>query len=311
MQEDGGTQLLAKEGDTYKPILTWKLEDAESSHPIEFTEDENTIYLQDSRNANAAKLVRFNIKTGKIETVIADDQYDVGGIMIDDDTYQVGWVTFQKDKMERVILDPKYNEDFEFLAKIDTGEIGIASYDDSKNKFIVVFDKDNGPVSYYIYDRKNKKAKFLFYNRPELTKYKLANMEPISFQSRDGLTIHGYLTLPIDKEHKNLPLVLDVHGGPATRDTWGYNSEAQWLANRGYAVMQVNYRGSKGYGKKFLEAGNREWAGKMHDDLLDAVNWAVSNGIANPKKIAIYGGLWRICSARWCDIYTRRFLLCY
>ncbi len=115
-------------------------------------------------------------------------------------------------------------------------------------------------------------------------------MEPISFTSRDGLTIHGYLTLPPKTEGKNLPLVLNVHGGPQARDNWGYNPEAQWLANRGYASLQVNYRGSTGYGKEFLSAGDREWGGKMHDDLVDAVQWAIKQGIADPQKVAIYGG---------------------
>jgi dipeptidyl aminopeptidase/acylaminoacyl peptidase len=115
-------------------------------------------------------------------------------------------------------------------------------------------------------------------------------MRPISFQSRDGLTIHGYLTLPVGLEPKRLPMVLNVHGGPWGRDTWGYNPEAQWLANRGYAVLQVNFRGSAGYGKKFLNAGDREWGGKMHDDLIDAKNWAVKEGYADPERICIYGG---------------------
>jgi dipeptidyl aminopeptidase/acylaminoacyl peptidase len=115
-------------------------------------------------------------------------------------------------------------------------------------------------------------------------------MEPISYKARDGLTIHGYLTYPPGKEKKNLPLVLNVHGGPWSRDGWGYDGEAQWLANRGYACLQVNFRGSTGYGKNFVNAADREWGGKMHNDLVDAVDWAVKSGIADPKKVAIYGG---------------------
>jgi dipeptidyl aminopeptidase/acylaminoacyl peptidase len=123
-----------------------------------------------------------------------------------------------------------------------------------------------------------------------LEKYTLAPMKPISFTSRDGLTIYGYLTLPVGVEPKNLPMVLNVHGGPWGRDGWGLNSEAQWFANRGYACLQVNFRGSAGYGKKFLNAGNREWGAKMHDDLIDAVEWAIKQGYADPKRVAIYGG---------------------
>src|SRR5262249_26792653 len=122
------------------------------------------------------------------------------------------------------------------------------------------------------------------------TNYKLAPMKPISFQSRDGLSIHGYLTLPLGLPPKNLPLVLNVHGGPWHRDTWGYHPEAQWLANPGYACLQVNFRGSTGYGKNFLNAGNREWGRNMQNDLTDAVKWAVNQGYADPKRLAIYGG---------------------
>jgi dipeptidyl aminopeptidase/acylaminoacyl peptidase len=142
-----------------------------------------------------------------------------------------------------------------------------------------------------LYDRDApEKAQVLFSHQPKLEGLPLAAMEPVSYKSRDGLTIHGYLTTPVGVPAKNLPTVLLVHGGPWARDTWGYNSMVQWLANRGYAVLQVNFRGSTGYGKKYLNAGNREWAGKMHDDLLDGVEWLVKKGVADPKKIAIMGG---------------------
>ena len=126
----------------------------------------------------------------------------------------------------------------------------------------------------------------LFSDRQTLAKYTLARMQPVSFPARDGLTLHGYLTLPVGLEAKNLPMVLLVHGGPWGRDVWGMDPLAQLLANRGYAVLQVNFRGSAGYGKAFLNAGDREWAGKMHDDLLDAKAWAVQQGYADPQKVA-------------------------
>src|SRR5262249_28087854 len=139
-------------------------------------------------------------------------------------------------------------------------------------------------------DRQNKKLTHLFEARPEVGKYKLSAMKPVTVKARDGLDLVCYLTLPAGVEPKNLPMVLDVHGGPWARDTWGFNPESQWFANRGYATLQVNYRGSTGFGKKFLHAADREWAGKMHDDLIDAVDWAVKEGYADPKKVAIYGG---------------------
>src|SRR3954463_12080165 len=149
---------------------------------------------------------------------------------------------------------------------------------------------DDGLVRYYAYDRDSRQATFLFEHQPALAQYELAKMEPFSFTARDGLTVHGYLTFPRDVERSGLPAVLNVHGGPWARDTWGYNPEAQWLANRGYLCLQVNFRGSPGYGKRFLNAGDREWGGKMHDDLVDAVRWAVEQGFADPGRVAIYGG---------------------
>jgi dipeptidyl aminopeptidase/acylaminoacyl peptidase len=144
-------------------------------------------------------------------------------------------------------------------------------------------------VPYYLYDRRDGSHAFLFDSRPELRRYPLAPMEPISFRSRDGLTIHGYLTRPVGSRGAG-PLVLNVHGGPWVRDGWGYDAEAQWLANRGYACLQVNYRASTGYGKSFVNAGNKEWGGKCHDDLVDAVAWAVERGVADPRRVCIYGG---------------------
>ncbi|MEM1427772.1 MAG: S9 family peptidase, partial [Cyanobacteria bacterium P01_H01_bin.130] len=143
---------------------------------------------------------------------------------------------------------------------------------------------------YYQYDRANKSTTYMFSNQPKLEELDLANMEPIEYQARDGLTIHGYLTLPVGPEAKNLPTVLFVHGGPWARDRWGLNPPVQWLANRGYAVLQVNFRGSTGYGKEFVNAGNRQWGKTMHDDLIDAVNWICEKGIADRSKVAIMGG---------------------
>jgi len=192
--------------------------------------------------------------------------------------------------VEWKVLDKSIADDFEVLSKLHGGEFDVVSRDLAGKTWLVTYKVDNGPAVTYVYDRDSKKAEVLFTNMPKLEKYTLAPMKPISFKSRDGLTIHGYLTTPVGKEAKNLPAVLLVHGGPWGRDSWGFNGLPQWLANRGYAVLQVNFRGSAGYGKDFLNAGNREWAGKMHNDLLDAVDWMVKEGIADAKKITIMGG---------------------
>ncbi|MDQ3232438.1 MAG: S9 family peptidase, partial [Pseudobdellovibrionaceae bacterium] len=155
----------------------------------------------------------------------------------------------------------------------------------------------DGPARYYRYDRPSKKAEFLFSNRPALEKLQLPELRPIIIPAQDGLKLVSYLTVPLSADSDRdgrpsqpLPLVLLVHGGPWARDSWGYNGQHQWLANRGYAVLSVNFRGSTGFGKKFVNAGNFEWAGKMHQDLLDAVDWAVQEKIADPQKVAIFGG---------------------
>jgi dipeptidyl aminopeptidase/acylaminoacyl peptidase len=157
--------------------------------------------------------------------------------------------------------------------------------------------QDVGPVRYYLYDRGAKKARYLFNNRPELEGLPLAKMHPVVIRSRDGLDLVSYLTLPAASDldgdavpDSPVPMVLLVHGGPWARDSWGFNPLHQWLANRGYAVLSVNYRGSTGFGKKFVNAANKEWAGKMHNDLLDAVDWAVERKIAQKDNVAIMGG---------------------
>ncbi|MCL4361351.1 S9 family peptidase [Candidatus Dependentiae bacterium] len=289
MLKNSSSQLMIKENGKWKPIITWQPEDAQTSGPLAFAKDTDYLYLNESQGVNASRLVKLNIKTLKKEVLAEDPNYDLSNVLIDPDTYEILAVTFLKDKQEWLLFDPEFKQTFEQISKLDEGEIHILNMDYAKQKYIIGFEKDNGPAAFYYFDKKTGIGKFLFVNKPDLKKYKLAHMEPISFTAKDGLEIHGYLTFPINKK-SNLPLILDVHGGPAARDVWGYNSDAQWFANRGYAVLNINYRGSTGYGKKFLNAGDREWSGKMHQDLIDAVNWAVEKGIADPNKIAIYGG---------------------
>jgi dipeptidyl aminopeptidase/acylaminoacyl peptidase len=290
---EGGFDLLARESDraTWNKILTWESEDSLTSAPLSFTKDGRSLYCKDSRNFNASRLVKIDLASGEIVDVIAKDpHYDVSRIMIHPDTYEIQAVAFMKARLEWIVLDASIKADFEAIAGLDHGDYFIYNRDNADDTWLIGFTKDDGPVPYYAYDRETKKGTFLFEHKPDLKKYKLASMEPISFASRDGLTIHGYITYPVWKEKKNLPVVLNVHGGPWARDVWGYDGQAQWFANRGYACLQVNFRGSTGYGKDFVNAGDKEWGAKMHDDLIDAVHWAIDQRIAAPGKIAIYGG---------------------
>lgn len=291
-QADGGQQLLVRdtEESEWRTIVTWGADDSLTSGPVSFTKDGQQLYLIDSRSANAGRLLLLDLASNETTMIAEDPQFDVGDVMINPDTYEVQAVAFNRDRAEWQVLDESIQIDFDRIRDIHQGDFSITSRDDADETWTVSFVVDNGPVPYYVYHRKAQSADFLFDNQPQLSQYTLAHMEPITFTSRDGLTVHGYLTLPVGEQKQHLPMILNVHGGPWHRDSWGYNPEAQWLANRGYACLQINYRGSTGYGKEFLNAGNREWGRNMHNDLVDAVDWAVQQGIADPAKVAIYGG---------------------
>jgi dipeptidyl aminopeptidase/acylaminoacyl peptidase len=286
---DGGYDLLYREM-TDRPweiLRHWDAEDEGGA--VSFSTDGKTLYIIGSHDANTQRLIALDLAT-RTETITAQEElYDVGGIEIHPTQRHIQAVSFYKDKVHWQILDESIATDFEALAKVRKGEFAIGSRDLADENWIVAYLTDDGPVYYYLYNRTSKSSTLLFSNQPALENLPLSPMKPISYQARDGLTIHGYLTLPIAGEAPHAAVLL-VHGGPWARDTWGYDPEVQWLANRGYAVLQVNFRGSTGYGKTFLNAGNRQWAGTMHDDLIDAVNWLVSEKIAEPDKIAIAGG---------------------
>lgn len=288
--KEGGYDLLvrAKPGDEWKTIKHWSMEEQGSA--AGFGADANTLYVVGNHDANTMRLVKLDLATNKEEVVAEDKEYDIGGAMIDEKRRVPLAVSVTRARTEWKVLDDSVRADFEALAKVRRGDFAVSSQTTDQTKWVVAYTADNGPVAYYLYDRPTKKADLLFVNNSKLEKVQLAETEPVSYKAKDGLTVHGYLTKPLGVEAKNLPTVLLVHGGPWARDSWGFNPLAQFLANRGYAVLQVNFRGSTGYGKAFLNAGNREWAGKMHQDLLDAVEWIVKQGVADPKKVAIMGG---------------------
>lgn len=288
---DGSMSLIYRETPQaeWEKLLDWPMEDSLTSSPSHFSQDGQTLYLLESRAANTARLVALDLADRSTAVLAEDPQYDVNRLLVHPDTYAVQAVAFARAKEEWQLLDQSLAEDFAFLEHYRLGEWALSNRDDADKTWLVRYNRDIGPVEFYAYDRATQTPTFLFVHQPALNDYPLAPMEPIVFTSRDGLKIEGYMTWPLGVPRENLPMVLNVHGGPWWRDTWGYHPEAQWLANRGYACLQVNYRGSTGYGKDFLNAGDREWAGKMHDDLLDALEWAVSQGV-NRQKIAIYGG---------------------
>jgi len=289
---DGGSELLVRDDPAgeWRTFVTWSAEDAMSSWPLGFTLDGEHLYLVDARGVNAARLVELPLAGGDAEVLASDPQYDVGGVVVHQDTREIQMVAFTRARHEWEVLDLAIADDVAAIRRLSPGDFGIHSRSHDDRTWIVEFIEDRRPVAYWAYDRATRRGRLLFTTRPGLESYTLAAMEPVTFPARDGLELHGYLTIPAGAEPKHLPLVLDVHGGPWHRDTWGYDPEAQWFANRGYACLQVNFRGSTGYGKAFLNAGNKEWGGRMHDDLVDAVHWAVERGIADPARVAIYGG---------------------
>ncbi len=290
-KSDGGIVVRVRDSakSAWRDFQTWGSEDAFGG-AVGFSPDNKAVWLISSNGANTYRLVEADLATGKQKVLAEDPQYDVSGVMVHPKTKKLEAVSFVRARTEWQVIDPAVRADFDALRKVRDGDFSVTSRDLADKTWIVVYDLDNAPVTFYTYDRGTKQASKLFTNRPALEKFTLAKMQPISYKSRDGLTIYGYVTLPAGKEPKNLPMVLNVHGGPWGRDSWGYDGEAQWLANRGYAVLQINFRGSTGYGKSFVNAGDREWGAKMHTDLLDGKQWAIAQGYADPTKICIYGG---------------------
>lgn len=204
-------------------------------------------------------------------------------------------MAFDYDRRRWEVVDGEIVEDFSRLSALVDGELEVLFRSLDDRLWLVAYVRDSGPTLYYLYDREARAEKFLFSDRPELEDYTLARMYPVVIEARDGLKLVSYLSLPPGEDRggrpeRPLPMVLFVHGGPWSRDKWGFHSWHQWLANRGYAVLSVNFRGSTGFGKSFVNAANREWAGKMHQDLIDAVEWAVREGIAERERVAIMGG---------------------
>jgi dipeptidyl aminopeptidase/acylaminoacyl peptidase len=291
-QPDGSFNVLVRDSgaDEFRFLLAVPAEDATSTDAVSFSGDGRSLLMISSAGTDTGRLTRVDLATGESTVLAEDPEADVSGALLDPDTRDPQIVMVLKDRMTYIVLDPSVEEDLKAVRALHAGDPSISGRDEADTTWLVAFNVDAGSVTYFTYDRATKTGRLLFSARPALAAYELAPMEPFSFRARDGLLVHGYLTFPPGLGRTGLSAVVDVHGGPQVRDTWGYNPEAQWLANRGYLCIQVNYRGSTGYGKAFVAAGDREWGGKMHDDLVDAVGYAVSQGLADPSKVAIYGG---------------------
>ena len=289
---DGGVDLMVRDGaeDDWRKLMTVPADDVTATDAIAFTADGTSLLAVSSVGADTGRLVRIDLATGKSGVLASDPDADVAGALLHPDTREPQIALLLKDRTEYRTLDASVEPDLKAIRALHPGDPVFAGRDHADATWLVGFTTDSGPVPYFAYDRASRTGTFLFDNRPELSRYQLAPMEPFSFTARDGLTVHGYATFPPGTGRAGLPAVVNVHGGPQVRDVWGFDPEAQWLANRGYLCVQVNYRGSTGYGKAFVNAGDREWGGKMHDDLVDAVAHVTGQGWADPARVAIYGG---------------------
>lgn len=295
---DGGQLALKPDGKGgWVEFMKTPMADSLTTRPAGFDKSGDVLYLIDSRGRDTGAFTTLDLKTGQQKVVAEDKRADAGGLIVHPTEKTIQAVAFSFERTRWQFLDPGLKADFDALGKVADGELTLADRTLDDKTWIVAFVMDNGPVRYYVYDRATKNARFLFTNRKSLEGLPLQKMHTPLVKSRDGFDLVCYLTLPpgcdpqsTGRPDKPVPMVLLVHGGPWGRDSWGFNGYHQFLANRGYAVLSVNFRGSTGFGKKFLNAGNKEWAGKMHDDLLDAVDWAVREKIAQPDKVAIMGG---------------------
>jgi len=263
-----------------------------------FDPDGRSLVIHSALHSDKGRLVRVDLRSGEELGVVAQDpQSDVADqdemvapkILTNPTTNAVEAVLFDYTTPHWVFLDPKMEADFAAISHEAAGFIDLASRDRADRRWIIAARRSDRPASYYMFDRETKKVALLYDENPALQRYTLAPKKPAIIKARDGLELVSYLTTPPGVEAKNLPLVLLIHGGPWDRDHDNYEPEVQFLTNRGYAVLQVNYRGSTGFGIDFLNAGTNQWGRGTQEDLFDAVQWAIDNGIADAKRIASMG----------------------
>ncbi|QFT77055.1 alpha/beta fold hydrolase [Erythrobacter sp. THAF29] len=296
---EGGTDYFEVTGNVVaeEPFESTAMEDSLTTNPAGYTTDGSILYWIDSRGRNTAALYAQDTATGEKTLIAEHDKADLGGTIRDPKTGVVEAYSVNYLKNEWVALDPDLKASLDWLATQLDGEFGISSRTDDDMTWIVWNDPLTAPSASYIYDRKAGTLTPFYVTRPELEGAPLQPMHTAEIKSRDGLTLPSYLTLPPGSDSdgdgrpdKPVPMVLLVHGGPWARDDYGFNPIHQMLANRGYAVLSTNFRGSTGFGKDFLNAGNKQWGLKMHDDLIDAVDWAIAEGVTSEDQVAIMGG---------------------
>ena len=292
--DDGGTEWLTPDGDGWRPFLRVGLEDGLTTEVRGFDAEGVTLYLADSRGRDTAALVALEVATGASTVLAEDPRADVGDVLWHPLTRRPQAADLGAERSDWRVLDPAVAADLTLLEGETRGDLTVRSRTLDDALWVATDTVDDGPTRFLLVDRVARAVRPLFVDRPGLERLPLATMRPVTVAARDGLPLVCYLTRPVAGASVGGdgadPLVLLVHGGPWGRDQWGFHPLHQWLANRGYAVLAVNFRGSTGFGKAFVNAGDREWGARMQDDLHDAVAWAVCEGIADPERVAIMGG---------------------
>ncbi|NOQ32841.1 MAG: prolyl oligopeptidase family serine peptidase [Methanosarcinales archaeon] len=303
----GGKEILkATETGGWEPFMEIAMEDSYTTAITGFDKTGTILHMTDSRDRNTVAFSTLDITTGEQTLIAEDSRADVSDSMIHPIEKTIQAVAFTYERKHWQIIDESIAGDLAYLKTVVDCDFEVVSRTLDDKYWMVAYNMDDGPVRYYRYDREENQAEFLFTHKKALEDLQLAKMHPVVIKSRDGLNLVSYYTLPVGSDgdgdgrpDEPLPMVLLVHGGPWRRDKWEYNSWTQWLANRGYAVLSVNFRASSGFGKAFLNAGNLEWGGKMNDDLIDGVNWTVQEGIADPDQVAIMGGSYGGYATLW------------
>lgn len=295
-REDGAVEVVvrADEASDWRTVLELDHDDAFQVlfdvFPMRLSADGRSLYLITSQGFDTTRVVRVDLATGAVEAVAGDPGGDVLSVEFHPDTHHPQLAVVPIDRSVYIVCDPAFEEDFEAVRGLHEGDVGILSRDDADRRWTLEFTRDAGSRAYFVYDRDRRGGELLFYAQPELEEFELAAMEPFSYRARDGLKIPGYLSFPPGAEPGRLPTVVLLHGGPADRYFWGYQPLVQLLTNRGYLVVQPNFRGSLGYGKNFFAAGTRQWARAMHHDVVDAIDWVAAQGYADRSRIGLWGG---------------------
>jgi dipeptidyl aminopeptidase/acylaminoacyl peptidase len=288
MRPDGGSELLVREGASWKTLLSAGPDDALGAHG--FTPDGSSLYVDHSLGRDTTALFEQSLSGGTPRLLSESSVADLGAVLVHPRDYHAEAVAYEEDRLRWHVLDERLKPHFDAVQAQALGDLSLVSRDDDDTTWLLLDNADIKAPRFLKYTLATRKAEVLFSTRPKLDGYELSPMKPVRIKARDGLTLQALLTTPKGARGGTPPLVLLVHGGPWVRDAWGFHPEAQWLADQGYAVLQVNYRGSQGFGKRFLHAGDREWGAKMQDDLTDAALWAVAQGHADKERLAIYGG---------------------